>query len=149
MIVTYYHIFFIVNINYGNVNKFGFPQGSGRVLLGYFSCDGDEANLLECTPNYLYMYVYGYCQRSHYYDAAVICEGDCSHNLFHIIHVIEYFIASVANCTNGAVRLRGGDSTYGRVEVCVNGLWGTVCSDFWDYEDASVICNQLGFSPYG
>uniref|UniRef100_A0A1X7VPG7 Deleted in malignant brain tumors 1 protein n=1 Tax=Amphimedon queenslandica TaxID=400682 RepID=A0A1X7VPG7_AMPQE len=123
----------LINVNYGTVSAFGFPQGSGRVLVGYFSCDGDEANLLECQPNYRYMYAYGYCQNSNYYrkyyDAAVMCE---------------------ANCTNGAVRLRGGsDSTYGRVEVCVNGLWGTICSDYWDYEDASVLCNQLGFSPYG
>ena len=88
-----YPICILVNINYGTVDKFGFPQGSGRVLLGYFSCDGDEANLLECSPNYLYMYAYGYCQHSHYYrkyyDAAVICEGDCSHNFLHILHVIE------------------------------------------------------------
>lgn len=56
---------------------------------------------------------------------------------------------SIAHCVNGTVRLRGGSSTYGRVEVCVNESWSTICSDYWVYEDAAVICNQLGYSPYG
>ncbi len=32
----------------------------------------------------------------------------------------------------------------GRVEVCVNNVYGAVCNNRWDERDAGVVCRQIG-----
>ena len=53
-------------------------------------------------------------------------------------------------CTNGDIRLIGGSNSYeGRVEICNNNAWGTVCDDLWGTPDATVVCRQLNYSTTG
>ena len=53
-------------------------------------------------------------------------------------------------CTTGEVRLVNGTSpTEGRVEVCDDGKYYTVCDDYWDELEARVVCTQLNFSLAG
>ena len=80
-------------------------------------CTGSEDGLLNCTYNPTHNCV-------HFEDAGVRCLN--------------------ASCTTGSIRLVNGFTDYeGRVEVCANGVWGTVCDNQWDNLDAQVVCRQL------
>ena len=67
------------------------------------------------------------------------------------MHVYYNIIAIV--CHDGDVRLvNGRQPNEGRVEVCFNETWGTVCDDIyfsryrsWNQSEADVVCKQLGY----
>ena len=48
------------------------------------------------------------------------------------------------DCEDGKMRLVGGNDTAGAVEICRRGVWGVVCDDYWDSNDARVVCRHLG-----
>lgn len=103
-----------------------FGYGRGLIVLDNVQCSGFESNLLNCQHNGIG--VITYCDHSK--DAGVQCKTP-----------------SAQNCSNGELRLVGGDvANEGRVEICFNNRWGTVCHDHWSGLDAVVVCSQLGYS---
>ena len=54
-----------------------------------------------------------------------------------------------ADCVSGEVRLSGSsNSNEGRVEVCFNGVWGTISSTNFGEQEAKIVCKQSGFFEY-
>ena len=46
----------------------------------------------------------------------------------------------------GQVRLVGGStSNEGRVEICIQGVWGSICRNSWGTAESAIVCEQLGF----
>jgi hypothetical protein len=37
----------------------------------------------------------------------------------------------------------------GRVEICINETWSTICDNGWSINDANVVCQQLGYLEFG
>ena len=56
----------------------------------------------------------------------------------------------MGNCQTGDIRLQDGPNVReGRVEVCINNAWGTVCNNLFGVDDAIVTCAQMNFSSEG
>ena len=51
---------------------------------------------------------------------------------------------TVRPCMDGSIRLADGvGNETGRVEVCVGGIWGTICDRFFNNADANFVCGLI------
>ena len=143
------NLHFLLGAQIFSISSFG--RGTGPVLLAGLSCTGTEYSLADCpqtSPSY-----------SSYYGGhiGVRCLQKGSLMIVNSILVIYIHVyiklnitlyTVVTPCTHGAVRLRNGStSDEGRVEICVNREWGSVCDSNWGRREAQVVCRQLGYNP--
>ena len=99
-------------------------------FLSDIQCTGAENQLLQCNSTMMPQA----CSPQQT-DAGVVCQAITTER---------------ANCSDGDVRLvNGRNALEGRVEVCINSAWGTVCDSSFSEDEAIVTCNQLGFRVNG
>ena len=148
-----------------------FGEGQGHIFLDNVECSPcNHSSLIECFTDEI-----GIHDCLHSEDASVICPGEYEHHMFtihsfcltynYILLPLDLLLSSSSHkslpannavphlhylCDNGAIRIVGGESELeGRVEVCLSGVWGSICGVDWTDLNAAVVCNQSGFAITG
>ncbi|KAK7116610.1 hypothetical protein V1264_002264 [Littorina saxatilis] len=111
---------FGIGYHYSQYNYASFSS-RGPFWASSFNCTGNETRLQDCPySDRLHL---GNCSKADL--AGAVCFNDSG---------IQYRINQTGLSTG-----------IGRVEISVGGVWGTVCSRFWDDRDARVLCRNQGF----
>ncbi|XP_067414786.1 neurotrypsin isoform X1 [Emydura macquarii macquarii] len=116
-----------LGFKYGKSAPESYLEESTRpILLDDVSCSGKESTILQCSKR-----EWGKHDCSHQEDVRITCHPDNDSHRFSL---------------GPPIRLMDGENKKeGRVEIFINGQWGTICDDGWSDKDAAVVCRQLGY----
>ena len=82
--------------------------------------------------------------------SGIVAVCNLPQNNVHLFYTYKLRVILVSGCPEGDVRLlEGSSSLEGRVEFCKESMWGSICQNQWDSNDAKVVCRQLGLSTAG
>ena len=96
-------------------------------LLQYVNCAGDEDTLFNCTYAEVSSSLHGYTS-----IAAVLCQGSANQS------------NNSNECASGEVRLANSSNNIeGRVEICTERIWVSVCDSYWGGVETRLFCKQL------
>ncbi|NXX45813.1 C163A protein, partial [Tricholaema leucomelas] len=121
-----------------------FGEGNGQLWRDTFRCRGSEWHPGECSVTVLGEPT---CAPGHAATVAIVCSGECPGKGWGVLAPERPPHPGYPWCPAGSRRVRlaaGPGRCAGRVEVYVNGTWGTICQDNWDVLGATVVCRQLG-----
>ena len=134
------------------MNADTFREGVAARLFTEVQCSGNESSILECGRT---EFAGTSCPTS-----GVVCQGwfsmlTIAWNMIPELSLIVAIDTPIGTCSTGDVRLAQSVSTTtttleGRLELCINNAWGTICDELFDTNDAEVACSRLkGFSSQG
>ncbi|XP_069125491.1 LOW QUALITY PROTEIN: uncharacterized protein [Argopecten irradians] len=116
----------------GGIVSAEFSAGVGQIWMDNVICDGTEKSLFHCQAN-----EWGVHDCSHEEDVGVQCDPEMLSSTRR---------PSTPSTGRDVVRLITGEGPHeGRLEVLHNNVYGTVCDDGFEDEEAGVVCRMLGY----
>ena len=95
--------------------------------------------IIYTVYNTLYVSLQNFARNKHDYTINLIhTEIECNEKDLRLVDGNDVWDGEIGPARSFTIE--------GRVEICLNGVWGTVCGDGWDSKDTKTVCRQLNLA---